>query len=49
MSKNFLDNIKKGKFHLAIILGLTAANTYFFTNTYLKYYVFGEDGIIHIN
>jgi hypothetical protein len=46
MSRTFLDNIKKGKFHLALILGLTAANSYYFANVSLKNYVFGEDGII---
>jgi hypothetical protein len=44
MSKSVLDNIVKGKKHLAIILGLTAANCLYFSKLTLKDYVFGQDG-----
>jgi hypothetical protein len=44
MSKSFIDNIKKGKKHLAIILGLTALNSLYFSKVSLKKYIFGVDG-----
>ena len=45
MSKSVLDNLKKGKKHIAIILGLTALNSLYFSKVTLKDYVFGQDGI----
>jgi hypothetical protein len=44
MSKNWFDNVKKGKKHFAAILGLTALNCWYFEKYSLKDYVFGADG-----
>ncbi len=48
MSKSFLDNIKKGKKHLAVILGLTALNSLYLSKVTLKEYIFGTDGKVII-
>jgi hypothetical protein len=49
MSKNWLDNVKKGKVHLAVILGLTGLNSWYFARVSLKNYIFGEDGNFNNN
>jgi hypothetical protein len=46
MSKSWIDNVKKGYKHLAVIFGLTALNSWYFGKYSLKRYIFGEDGII---
>ncbi len=48
MSKSVFDNLKKGKKQFAVILGLTALNSLYFSEFYLKRYVFGEDGMSYL-
>ena len=45
MSNSFIENIKLAKWHLFGMFVAGYLYTRYFTKTYLKYHIFGADGI----